>query len=231
MDQTALNALKICVEAAHLTLALRVLVWHPRIMLSVQLGIASAPLVTTRIPTKSAPSVQHFSVQPVPMMCAAHAKATEWDRTVTALQDTLELQLHAQPALLNSVVFAVMVVLVIHVPKMRSLKMVLASASLGITYLDQLALLATPAIHLSSVKHQEPIHHVKTILLLRVVYAPALMDTISWMMSVLFALVCVEIAVTLLVAQVARMVQEMMKITVNALMDTMSPIKPVPSAV
>jgi hypothetical protein len=41
----------------------------------------------------------------------------------------------------------------------------------------------------------------------------------------------VVIAVTLLVAQVARMVQEMMKITVNALMDTMSPIKPVPSAV
>jgi hypothetical protein len=113
------------------------------------------------------------------MMCAAHAKATEWDRTVTVLQGTLELQLHAQPALLNSVVFAVLVVLVIHVPQMRSLKMVLASASLGITYLAQLALLATPAIHLSSVKHQESIHHVKTILLLRVVYAPAMMDTIS----------------------------------------------------
>jgi hypothetical protein len=58
--------------------------------------------------------------------------------------------------------------------------MVLASASLGITYLDQLALLVTPAIHLSSVKHQESIHHVKTILLrMEVMYAPAIMDTIS----------------------------------------------------
>jgi hypothetical protein len=164
------------------------------------------------------------------MMCAAHAKATEWDLTVTVLQGTLELQLHAQPAL-NSVMFAVLVVLVIHVPKMRSLKMVFASASLGITYLDQLALLATPTIHLSSAMHQEPIHHVKTMLLrMEVVYAPAMMDTISGMVSVLFALLCV-IVLTISAAQVARMVQEMMKITVNALMDTMTPINSVPSAV
>jgi outer membrane biosynthesis protein TonB len=56
----------------------------------------------------------------------------------------------------------------------------LASASLGITYLAQLALLATQAIHLSSAMHQESIHHVKTILLrMEVMYAPAMMDTIS----------------------------------------------------
>jgi hypothetical protein len=51
------------------------------------------------------------------------------------------------------------------------------------------------------------------------------------MMSVLFAPLCVVIAVTISAAQIARMVQEMIQITVNALMDTISPINSVPSAI
>ena len=113
-------------------------------------------------------------------MFAIHARGTEWEQPVPALQGTTELQQHAQPALLHSVILAAaLVVPVIHVLKMPSLMVVIASARLGITNLAQLALLATRPIYLRRVTLQEGIQDAKLTHLSRTEYAPATTDTIT----------------------------------------------------
>lgn len=78
---------------------------------------------------------------------------------------------------------------------------------------------------------QEPVQHVKITLLLRILVVPAMLDTITLTVNVLLALMYAVLVMRLLVVQHARMVQEMIRITANALLDTMSPIKSVPSAI